>query len=135
VCTESAGEVMSSKAILFTILLAMLISLPAGAQQNQRKTETARFGTSDDASRIFQDYLYGVVKSISKGEMVLDKTAMGNGQVFQLSPKTKFIQDQKPSSADKLKVGDQVWVDMKKDKAGNMLARKVISGIALAKEP
>ena len=120
---------MSSKAVSLTALLGMLISVPVVAQQDPPKAETARFGTAEAGSLSFQDYLYGVVKSISKTEMVLDKTALGDGQVFQLSPKTKFIQDGRPSSPDNFKVGDKVWVDRKKTKAGDMLARSVITGI------
>ena len=126
---------MRWKAIVPTILLGMLISVPVEAQQDPPKAETARFGATEDVSRVFQDYLYGVVKSISKTEMVLDKTALGDGQVFQLSPKTKFIQDGKPSSLENFKVGAQVWVEVKKDKAKNMLARKVLTGIEPTKQP
>jgi len=126
---------MRWKAIVPTILLGMLISVPVEAQHDPPKAETARFGTPDDVSRVFQDYLYGVVKSISKTEMVLDKTALGDEQVFLLSPKTKFIQDGKPSSLENFKVGDQVWVEVKKNKAKNMLARKVLTGIEPTKQP
>ena len=86
-------------------------------------------------SRGFQDYLYGVVKTISKTELVLDKTALGDEQVFLLSPKTKFIHDGKPSSLENLKVGDMVWVDKKKNKAGDMLAVKVLTGVEATKKP
>ena len=120
---------MRWKAIAPAILLGMLILVPVEAQQDPPKTETARFGTPEAGKLAYQDYLYGVVQSISKTEMVLDKTALGDGQVFQLSPKTKFIQDGKPSSRENIKVGDKVWVDKKKDKAGDMLARKVLTGI------
>ena len=126
---------MRWKAIVPAILLGMLISVPVEAQQDPPKTETGRFGAPEDGSRAFQDYLYGVVKSISKTEMVLDKTALGDGQVFQLSPKTKFIQDGKPSSLENFKAGDKVWVDRKKNKAGDMLARKVLTGIEPTKQP
>ena len=125
---------MSSKEIILIILTGMLISVPADAQHDPPKSETARFGTPDDGSRAFQDYLYGVVKSISKTEMVLDKTALGDEQVFFLSPKTKYIQDGKPSSLENLKVGDKVWVDRKKNKAGDMLARRVITGVEPTKK-
>ena len=126
---------MSSKAVFLAVVLGMLISVPADAQHDPPKTETARFGTAEAGSLSFQDYLYGVVKSISKTEMVLDKTALGDGQVFLLSPKTKFIQDGKPSSLENLKAGDKVWVDRKKNKAGDMLARKVITGVEPTKIP
>ncbi len=117
------------------LVAGILFVLPAGAQHEPPKADTARFGAAEDVSRIFQDYVYGVVKSINKKELVLDKTAYGNGQVFHLSPKTKFFHDRKPSSPDQLKAGDQVWVEMKKDKAGNMQARKVYRGLAPTNYP
>jgi hypothetical protein len=126
---------MSSKAIFLIILTGMLISVPADAQQNPPKSETARFGTPEAGGQAFQDYLYGVVKSISKTEMVLDKTALGDEQIFLLSPKTKFIRDGKPSSLEKFKAGDKVWVDKKKNKVGDMLALKVLAGVGPTKEP
>ncbi len=122
---------MSAKAIFLTvtILTGTLISVSADAQQRTPKAETARFGTPDAGGLGFKDYLYGVVKSIGKTEMVLDKTALGDGQVFLLLPKTKYIHNGKPSSLANLKVGDMVWVDRKKTKSGDMLARSVITGI------
>jgi len=124
---------MKSKGII--LLLGILIAVPAQAQHTPPKTDTARFGAPEDVSRIFKDYMYGVVKSINQTELVLDKTVFGNGQVLQLSPKTKFFQDRKPSSLEKLKAGDQVWVEMKKDKSGNMLARKIYVGLAPTSSP
>jgi hypothetical protein len=126
---------MSSKALFLTILTGMLISVPADSQHDPPKSETARFGTAEAGRLAFQDYLYGVVRSISKTEMVLDKTALGDEQVFLLSPKTKFILDGKPSSLENFKVGDKVWVDKKKNKAGDMLALKVLTGVEPTKKP
>jgi len=124
---------MKSKGII--LLLGILLAMPAVAQHTPPKADTARFGAAEDVSRIFQDYMYGVVKSIGKSEMVLDKTVLGDGQVFQLSPKTKFFQDRKPSTLENFKAGDPVWVEMKKDKAGNMQARKVYTGLAPTNQP
>jgi hypothetical protein len=126
---------MRAKALFLIMLAGILISIPADAQQEPAKPETARFGTPEAGGLAFQDYLYGVVKSISKTELVLDKTALGDGQVFLLSPKTKFIKDGKPSSLENLKVGDMVWVDKKKNKAGDMLAVKVLTGVEPTKKP
>jgi hypothetical protein len=126
---------MSSKAVFLAVVLGMLIAVPGEAQHNPPKAETARFGTPEAGSLAFQDYLYGVVKSISKTEMVLDKTALGDEQVLRLSPKTKFILDGKPSSLENFKVGDKVWVDKKKNKAGDMLALKVLTGVEPTKKP
>ena len=116
-------------------MLGILITVPTTAQHDPPRADTARFGAAEDMSRIFQDYMYGVVKSVSKTELVLDKTTYGNEQVFHLSSKTKYFQDRKPSSLDKLKTGDQVWVEMKKDKSGKMLARKVYVGLAPTNSP
>ena len=126
---------MNSKAIFLAVVLGTLMAIPGEAQQKPPKNETARFGTADDGSRAFQDYLYGVVKSVSKTELVLNKTALGDEQVFLLSPKTKFIQNGKPSSLENLKIGDKVWVDKKKNKAGDMLALKVLTGAEPTKKP
>jgi len=120
---------MSSKTIFLAVVLGLLISVMGKAQQDPPKAETARFGTPEAGRLAYQDYLYGVVKSISKTEIVLTKTALGDEQVFLLSPKTKFIQDGKPSSRENLKAGDKVWVDRKKNKAGDMLALKVFTGV------
>ena len=120
---------MNSKAIVLIILTGTLISVPAGAQHKPPKADTARFGTPEAGMLAYQDYLYGVVQSISKTQIVLNKTALGDDQVLLLSSKTKFLQDGKPSSRENIKVGDKVWVDKKMNKAGDLLALKVLTGI------
>lgn len=117
---------------------AILCSLCAGlalrAQHEPTKSDNARFGDPTSTARIYQDYLYGVIKSINSSEMVLDKTQFGVDKPFKLERKTKFIHDGKPSSRDKLKVGDQVWVDAKKDKkSGEMIAKKVVTGVGVVR--
>lgn len=93
-------------------------------------TDNARFGDPTSTARGFQNFKYGVIKKIGKSVLVLDKTEFGDDQEFTLSPKTKFIQDGKPSSLERLKVGDKVWIDLKKDKKkGIFIAQKVVTGV------
>ncbi|MBZ5515117.1 MAG: DUF5666 domain-containing protein [Acidobacteriia bacterium] len=110
---------------------ALMMSLSAGAQYpGTKKPETARFGDPTSTARMFQDLFYGVIKSLDKSELVLEKTKFGVDQPVKLNDKTKFIRDGSPSSFDKLKVGDQVWVQPKKDKkSGDLIAIKVLSGV------
>ena len=84
------------------------------------------------AGNNYKDYAYGVVKTLSKDEIVLTKTNAGVDQTFKFNNRTKFIRDGKKSSPESLKLGDQVWVDAKEDKkTGELIARKVISGAFL----
>ena len=77
-----------------------------------------------------------MVKKIGANELVLDKTEFGDAQVFKLEPKTKYMHDGKPSKLADLKVGDMVFVDAKKDKkTGERIARKVVTGVGLSREP
>ena len=115
-------------------LIAALSWTPGAMAQREKepaKPETARFGDQSSTARIYQTYLYGVIKQISASEMVLEKTKFGIDQAFKLEPKTKYLHDGKPAAHDRLKVGDQVWVDVKKNKkTGDMIAKKVVTGVA-----
>jgi hypothetical protein len=94
------------------------------------KTDNARFGDPTSIARVYQDYLYGVIKKIDKDEMVLEKTKFGVDQTLVLNSKTKYIRDGKPAAQDLLKVGDKVWVDVKtKKKTGEIIAKKVVTGV------
>ena len=130
---------MNFRVILLLVLLSVLAPAGAGlAQRSQQppKPETARFGNPTSIARAYQDYLYGVIKQISSEEMVLEKTKFGIDQTLRLERKTKYIHDGKPSSLDRLKVGEQVWVEVKTEKkTGEMIARKVLTGVALAGGP
>jgi hypothetical protein len=65
--------------------------------------------------------------------MVLQKTKFGIDQNLRFQPKTKFIHDNKPSLRKDLKVGDQVWVEIHKDKkTGDLYAKKVVTGIMVS---
>ncbi len=128
---------MSLRQILLAGLLTLSATVTAGlGQANPDKPETARFGNPTSTARVFQDYVYGVVKKVDKKELVLDKTVSGVVQVFKLEPKTKFIYDGKPSTLDNLKIGDNVYVEVKKDKkTGDMVAKKVVTGLAATQVP
>jgi len=114
-------------------LLAVLAVTGSAAGQTGRdpiKADNARFGDPTSIARVYQDYLYGVIKKIGKDEMVLEKTKFGVDQTLILNSKTKYIQDGKPASHDGLEVGDKVWVDVKtKKKTGELLAKKVVTGL------
>jgi Domain of unknown function (DUF5666) len=99
------------------------------AQTEPAKPGEPRFGNATSTGRAFQDYVYGVIKQINKGDLIVDKTSFGDGQKFKLDRKTKFIHDGKPSAFEDLKVGDRVWIDTKADKkTGELTAKKVVTG-------
>jgi hypothetical protein len=119
---------------LRSLLLAPLLGCTVGVVYNRAQTEPAkagepRFGNATSTGRVFQDYVYGVIKQIDKGDLIVDKTSFGDGQKFKLDHKTKFIHEGKPSTFGDLKVGDKVWIDTKTDKkTGEMTATKVVTG-------
>lgn len=127
---------MRARTILLIVFLAATLAGPALVAQDKKdaaKPENARFGNPTSIGRALQGDLYGVVKSVKDGEMVLDKTKFGVDQTIKLEPKTKYIRDGKSSSLDKLKVGDPVYVDVKTDKKTKvMAAKKVTSGVVAA---
>jgi uncharacterized protein DUF5666 len=128
-------------ALMTALMLGMVEVIPCARAQSQPSAHTpsdapdrptARFGNPTSIARIYQDYVYGVVKKIdAKGnELILDKTLFGDDQTFKLQSKTKFIHDGKPSHLGQLKVGDEVYVKVHKNKkTGEMTARKVVSGV------
>jgi hypothetical protein len=111
----------------------------AVAQQPDKdapSVNNARFGDPSSIARMYQDFLYGVVKELNPNELVLTKTKFGTDQSFKITKKTKFIQDGKASSFDKLKVGDRIFVDVDRDKrTGDMIAKKVVSGVDIPSLP
>ena len=93
---------------------------------------TVRSSGVGTAGSNYAGFRYGVVKSLSKDEIVLTKTDAGMDETFKLNKKTKFIHDGKSNSIDSVKVGDKVWVDANQDKkTGDSIARKVVSGTSL----
>ena len=121
---------MKSRVVLISAVWGILtVASPAQAQQPPAKADTGRFGNPTATARTYQTYLYGVIKSLDANEMVLEKTKFGVDQTFKLEAKTKFTRDNKPSSLDTLKVGDQVYVDFRKNKkTGELIAKKVVVG-------
>jgi hypothetical protein len=124
---------MKLKTFWISSLLGCLVGVSITlAQQNKpRPTGTARFGDPTGTAHHLQNYIYGVVKKIGKDQVVLDKTEFGDDQPFKLEPKTKYVRDGKPGKLDDFKVGEKVFVQMKKDKkTGDMIAKTVVTGVA-----
>ena len=123
---------MKPRMVLLTVVLIVLAipGMSPGQHHETPKAETGRFGDPTSTARAYQDYLYGVIKNLDKNELVLDKTKFGIDQSVKLDAKTKYLRDGKPSSWDRLAVGDQVWVDVKTNKkTGEMTAKKVLTGV------
>jgi hypothetical protein len=111
------------------------MAVPGTAQDKPVKAETARFGDPTGIARKYQNFLYGVIKTLDANGMVLEKTKAGVDQTFKFQPKTKFIRDDKPSSRGDLKVGDQIYVEVHEDKkTGDLYAKRVVSGIVVPLE-
>ena len=121
---------MKTKMVLISAFCGLLVvAYAARAQHEPVTTDTARFGIPTSTARGYQNYLYGVIKSLNANEIVLSKTKFGVDQTFKLESKTKFIRDKKTISRDMLKIGDQVFVDTRKDKkTGALIAKKVVTG-------
>ena len=125
-----------SSLFIASVLGALLLAAPALGQQEPIKADTGRFGNPTSIARQYQNYEYGVIKTIDKHQMVLEKTKYGIDQTFKFDGKTKFIRDGKHSKRKDLKVGDQVWVDTHKDKkTGDLIAKKVVTGIDVVSNP
>jgi hypothetical protein len=119
------------KTLIGLLAASLLAGTIAWAQYpGNGKPGNARFGDPTATGRFFQGLFYGVIKTLDKSELVLEKTKFGVDQPIKLNDKTKFVHDGAPSSFDKLKVGDQVWIQTKKDKkSGDMIAKKVFTGV------
>jgi hypothetical protein len=126
---------MNLRTIGIPAILCLVLAMPATAQEKTVKAGTARFGDPTGIARKYQNFFYGVIKTIDAQGMVLEKTKVGVDQTFKFQPKTKFIHDNKPSSREDLKVGEQVYVDVHKDKkTGDLYAKQVVSGIVVPVE-
>ena len=126
---------MNLRTIWIPATLCLVVTVPATAQNKPVKAGTARYGDPTSIARKYQDFLYGVIKTLDANGMVLEKTKVGIDQTFRFQPKTKFIHDDKPSSREDLKVGDQVYVDVREDKkTGDLYAKKVVTGIVVPVE-
>ena len=126
---------MSLRTVWIPAALCLVLAVPMMAQDKPVKAGTARFGDPTSTARKYQNLLYGVIKTLDANGMVLEKTKSGIDQTFRFQPKTKFIHDDKPSSREDLKVGDQVYVDVREDKkTGDLYAKKVVTGIVVPVE-
>jgi hypothetical protein len=120
------------KAILSLIAVILTVAASGWAQSTDApsRPETGRFGDPTGIARKYQNYLYGVIKKIGKDEIILEKTRFGIDTAIKLLPKTRYVYNEKPSTLKELKVGDQVYVDVKTDKkTGDMSAKKIVSGM------
>jgi hypothetical protein len=126
---------MSLRTIWIPAALCSLLAVPVMAQEKTVKAGTARYGDPTSTARKYQNLLSGVIKAIDAHGMVLEKTKAGIDQTLKFQPKTKFIHDNKLSSRQDLKVGDQVYVDVREDKkTGDLYAKKVVTGIVVPVE-
>ncbi|HMD84878.1 MAG TPA: DUF5666 domain-containing protein [Terriglobia bacterium] len=127
------------KIILITALAAACLATLAAAMQSDKQpitSNTGRFGDPTSIAIKYQDYLYGVIKELNPSELILSQTKFGVDQTFKVNKKTKYTQDGKTSSFDKLKVGDRIYIDADTDKkTGIMTAKKVISGVDIPSIP
>jgi len=125
--------------ITVTAMLAGACAVALAAPQTDKQpivSDTGRFGDASGIARKYQDYLYGVIKEKNPSELTLTQTKFGVDQNFKLNKKTKFIQDGKASSFDKLKLGDKVFIDVDTDKkTGDLIAKKVVSGVDIPSIP
>ena len=126
---------MNLRTIWIPAALCLVLAVPMPAQEKTVKAGTGRYGDPTGTARKYQNLLYGVIKTLDANGMVLEKTKVGIDQTFRFQPKTKFIHDDKPSSREDLKVGDQVYVDVREDKkTGDLYAKKVVTGIVVPVE-
>lgn len=125
--------------MMATALAGACLAILAAAAQSDKQpitSSTGRFGDPNDVARKYQDFLYGVIKEKNPNELILTKTKFGVDQTFKLNKKTKFILDGKPSSFEKLSVGDRIFIDVDKDKrTGDLIAKKVVSGVDMPSIP
>jgi|SRR5579862_4375276 len=125
--------------IITVVLTAACVSVLAAAPQSDKQpvvSSTGRFGDPSTVAIKYRDYLFGIVKQVDANEVILTKTKFGVDQPFKFTKKTKFFLDGKPSSVDKVKVGDGIYVDVDVDKkTGDQLAKKVVCGVDMPKLP
>jgi len=126
---------MNLRTIGIPVTLCLVLAVSATGQEKTVKAGTARFGDPSGTARKYQDLLSGVIKTVDANGMVLEKTKAGIDQTLKFQPKTKFFHDDKPSSREDLKVGDQVYVEVREDKkTGDLYAKRVLTGIVVPVE-
>jgi hypothetical protein len=127
------------KIMIIAALAAACLGTLAAAPQSDKQpvvSSTGRFGDPSAVAIKYRDYLFGIVKEVNANEVILSKTKFGVDQSFKFTKKTKFFQDGKPSSFDKIKVGEGIYIDVDTDKkTGDQLAKKVVSGVDMPKLP
>jgi hypothetical protein len=125
--------------MMVAALAAACVAPLAAAPQTEKQpivSSTGRFGDPNTVAIKYRDYLFGIVKQVDANKVVLTKTKFGVDQPFKFTKKTKFFLDGKPSSVDKVKVGDGIYIDVDVDKkTGDQLAKKVICGVDMPKLP
>lgn len=98
--------------------------------------DNEQYGNPPGVAGQYQNYLFGVIGKITGHSIVLNKTKFGTPRAIVLDRKTKFVRNGKRSSADQLRVGEMVYVDVKTvKKTGTLLAKKVVSGIDPTGQP
>lgn len=125
---------MKLQRIMMTAALAALcVATLAAAPQSDKQpiiSKTGRYGDPNSVARKYQGYLFGIVKDVNANEIVLSKTKYGVDHPFKVTKKTKFTMDGKPSTFDKFKAGDGVYVEVDKDRrTGDDIAKKVAGGV------
>ncbi len=130
---------MKLRIVLLAIVLGAVSLAPRAVAQDEKipqKPATARFGDPTGIGRMYEGNVYGVIKEVNQKEIILTKTAAGADQAVKLLKKTKFVQDGKPSTLDKFKVGDEVYVDVDKNKkTGELSAKRITGGVASVQVP
>jgi hypothetical protein len=139
---DYGGEpAMKLRGVLVVAALAALGSTAGAAAPPQSDKQpivssTGRFGDPNNVARKYQDYLFGILKEVKPNELILSKTKYGVDQGFKVTKKTKFTYDGKPSSIDKLKAGEGIYIDVDTDKkTGDLIAKKVVSGVDMPSIP
>ena len=127
------------KIMMAVVLAATCVATLVAAPQSDKQpivSNPGRFGDPTSIAIKYKDYLFGIVKEVNAHEVILSKTKFGVDQPFKFTKKTKFFLDGKPSSFDKIKVGEGIYVDVDTDKkTGEQLAKKVICGVDMPKLP
>ena len=125
--------------MMMVALAAVSVTALAAAPQSDKQPVTSSTGRFGDASGIaikYRDYLFGIVKDVNANQVVLSKTKFGVDQPFKFTKKTKFLLDGKPSTFDKIKIGEGVYIDVDTDKkTGDQIAKKVVAGVDMPKLP
>lgn len=127
------------KIMMTAVLVAASAAALVAAPQSEKQpivSNPGRFGDPTSIAIKYKDYLFGIVKEVNASEVILSKTKFGVDQPFKFTKKTKFFLDGKPSSFDKIKVGEGIYIDVDTDKkTGAQLAKKVVSGVDMPKIP